>query len=132
VETLRSTGQLEFVEPGDATLSQGMVINTTNRPTAADDLQKEITAGTAAPENIPYPGRVFQTVMTGDVLRNAIAAQGQLNQWVINFELTGPGSDQFYNYTRANLGKPMAIVLDGHVLSAPRIDGAIRDKGTIS
>lgn len=132
VETLRSTGQLEFVEPGDATLTQGMVINTTNRPTIADDLQKEIAAGKAGPENIPFPGKVFKTVMTGDVLRNAIATQGQLNQWVINFELTGPGSEQFYNYTRANLGRPMAIVLDGHVLSAPRIDGAIRDKGTIS
>src|SRR6185369_11665150 len=42
------------------------------------------------------------------------------------------GSEQFYNYTRANLGKPMAIVLDGRVLSAPNIEGAIRDKGTIS
>jgi len=46
--------------------------------------------------------------------------------------LTGPGSEQFYNYTRTNLGKAMAIVLDGHVLSAPTIQGAIRDNGTIS
>lgn len=32
VETLRSTGQLEFVDPAGNALSQGMVINTTNRP----------------------------------------------------------------------------------------------------
>lgn len=132
VQTLRSTGQLEFVEPGTASLTQGMVINTTNRPTVADDLQKEITAGKANPENIPFPGKIFQTVMTGDVLKNAIATQGQLNQWVINFQLTGPGSEKFYNYTRSNLGKAMAIVLDGRVLSAPTIQGAIRDQGTIS
>jgi len=132
VETLRSTGQLEFVEPGGASLTQGMVINTTNRPTAADDLQKEIAAGKAPPATIPFPGKVFQTVMTGDVLRNATATQDQLNKWQINFELTGPGSDKFYNYTRTNLGKTMAIVLDGKVLSAPTIQGAIRDKGTIS
>jgi protein-export membrane protein SecD len=132
VETLRSTGQLEFVEPAGASLSQGMVINTTNRPTIADDLQKEIAAGTANPENIPYPGRVFETVMTGDVLRNAIAQQDQFGQWTINFQLTGAGSDKFYEYTRTHIGQPMAIVLDGRVLSAPTINAAIRDSGTIS
>lgn len=132
VETLRSTGQLEFVNPAGAALGQGMVINTSNRPTVADDLQAEIAAGNATPENIPYPGRVFETVMTGDVLRNAIASQDQFAQWVINFELTGPGSDQFYEYTRTHIGQPMAIVLDGRVLSAPTINAAIRDTGTIS
>lgn len=132
VETLRSTGQLEFVDPAGNSLSQGMVINTTNRPTVADDLQGEIAAGNATPENIPYPGQVFETVMTGEVLRNALASQDQFAQWVINFELTGPGSDLFYEYTRTHIGQPMAIVLDGRVLSAPTINAAIRDSGTIS
>ena len=132
VNTLRSTGQLEFVDPAGAQLTQGMVINTTNRPTVADDLQAEIMAGNAAPENIPFPGQVFQTVMTGDVLRNAAAITDQFGQWVINFELTGAGSDQFFEYTRTNIGRPMAIVLDGRVLSAPTINAAIRDTGTIS
>jgi protein-export membrane protein SecD len=132
VETLRSTGQLEFVDPAGAMLTQGMVINTTNRPTVADELQAEIAAGNAAPENIPYPGQVFQTAMTGEVLRNAIALQDQFGQWQISFELTGPGSDQFYEYTQAHIGEPMAIVLDGRVLSAPTINAAIRDSGVIS
>lgn len=132
VETLRSTGQLEFVNPSGAQLGQGMVINTTNRPTVADDLQAEIAAGNALPEAIPYPGQVFETVMTGDVLRNALATQDQFGQWVINFELTGAGSDLFYEYTRTHIGEPMAIVLDGRVLSAPTINAAIRDTGTIS
>jgi protein-export membrane protein SecD len=70
--------------------------------------------------------------MTGDVLRNAIAQQDQFAQWLITFELTGAGSDQFYEYTRANIGSPMAIVLDGRVLSAPVINAAIRDTGSIS
>src|SRR5690606_211768 len=39
VETLRSTGQLEFVNPAGANLTPDMVINTTNRPTVADELQ---------------------------------------------------------------------------------------------
>lgn len=131
VETLRSTGQLEFVDPAGAMLSQGMVINTTNHPTLAADLQADIDAGVAQPELIPYPDQVFQTVMTGDILRNAVATQDQFNQWMINFELTSAGSDQFYQYTSTHIGEPLAIVLDGRVLSAPTINAAIQGSGVI-
>lgn len=131
VETLRSTGQLEFIDPAGMALTQGMVINTTNHPTIASDLQAEIAAGVALPEPIPYPGQVFATVMTGDILRNAVATQDQFNQWMINFELTGAGSNQFFEYTSTHIGQPLAIVLDGRVLSAPTINAAIRDSGVI-
>jgi protein-export membrane protein SecD len=97
----------------------------------ATDLQAEIAAGTAQPANVAFPDQVFQTVMTGDVLRNAMATQDQFNQWLINFELTGPGSDQFYEYTRTHIGQPLAIVLDGYVLSAPTINAAIQNSGII-
>lgn len=132
VETLRSTGQLEFVNPNGAQLGQGMVINTTNRPNVATELQAEIAAGNALPELIPYPDQVFETVMTGDVLRTAVATQDEFNQWMISFELTSSGSDEFFAYTRAHVGEPMAIVLDGRVLSAPIINQAIRDSGVIN
>ncbi len=132
VETLRSTGQLEFVEPSGANLAQGMVINTSNHPHLASDLQKEITAGKAPAATIPYPDQVFQTVMTGSILRNAVATQDQMGQWQINFELTSSGSDQFFQYTKDHIGKPLVIVLDGHVLSAPVINAAIRGSGVIT
>lgn len=131
VETLRSTGQLEFVDPGGLLLSSGMIINTTNHPTLASDLEEEVLAGTISPSQLPYPDQVFNTVMTGDILRNAVATQDQFSQWLINFELTSAGSDQFFNYTRANVGRQLAIVLDGYVLSAPEINDAIRDSGVI-
>ena len=132
VQTLRSTGQLEFVDPGDNPIASGIVINTTSRPTAATELQADIEAGNAEPGAIPYPDTVFETVMTGDILRNAVAAPDQYGQWEINFELTSDGSDQFYDYTRSHIGEPLAIVLDGRVLSAPRINAAIRDNGVIT
>jgi protein-export membrane protein SecD len=69
--------------------------------------------------------------MTGDILRTAVATPDQYNQYQINFELTGPGSDQFYEYTRTHIGQPLAIVLDGRVLSAPNITTAIQDSGMI-
>ncbi|MCB0123957.1 MAG: protein translocase subunit SecD [Caldilineaceae bacterium] len=129
VETLRSTGQLEFVDPAGSTLAQGMIINTTNHPNAVQTAQE---GGLVDPSSIPYPDRVFQTAMTGEVLRDAIAAPDQYGNWQINFGLTGEGSTTFFNYTSSHIGQPMAIVLDGHVLSAPTINAAISDNGVIT
>lgn len=129
IETIRSTGQLEFVDPEGLPLQQGMVINTTNRPSAVE--QYLATPG-ADPQMAAYGDRVFKTVMTGDVLRTAVARQDQFGMWEIAFELTGPGGDQFFNYTSSHIGQPMAIVLDGIVLSAPVIQAAIRDQGVIT
>jgi protein-export membrane protein SecD len=132
INTLRSTGQLEFVEPNGAMLGSGMVINTTNYPEAVQRLQEAIEVGQALPQQAPYPDRIFPTVMTGDILRTALATQDQFGQWQIQFDLTSAGSEQFFEYTRANLGNPLVIVLDGRVLSAPIIQAAIRDNGVIT
>ena len=129
IETIRSTGQLEFVSPEGEFLQQGMVINTTNRPTSVQDYLASPNADVMA---TPFGERTFPTAMTGDVLRTAIARQDQFGMWEIGFELTGVGSDQFFAYTSANMGQPMAIVLDGVVLSAPVIQAAIRDQGVIT
>ncbi len=132
VETLRSTGQLEFVDPAELQLGQGMIINTSNQPNMTADFLKAVEDGTLEPAAVPYPDQTFETVMTGDILRTAIATQDDYGQWEIGFELTNDGSDQFYNYTRDNIGEQLVIVLDGRVLSAPVINAAIRDNGVIS
>jgi protein-export membrane protein SecD len=132
VETVRSTGQLEFVDPGPFGLSQGMIINTTNRPTAVADAAEGVAAGTIDPAAIQYPDQVFQTAMTGDVLAAASAFQDQFGAWQISFDTTAEGADQFAAYTAANIGRPMAIVLDGVVLSAPEIQASIRESGQIT
>jgi len=133
VETIRSTGQLEFVEPAGVALQQGMIINTTNRPNAATDLAEKIASGSSVVGGvIPFmPETIFETVMEGDILRNAVPTQNQFNQWQIDFAMTDEGSVQFFEYTNANVGRPLPIVLDGRVLSAPVIRSAIRDVGMI-
>ena len=80
----------------------------------------------------PYGDQLFETVMTGEVLKSATATADQMGQWEIAFELTSQGSEKFFNYTGSNIGQPMAIVLDGVVLSAPTIQAAIRDQGVIT
>ena len=128
IETIRSTGQLEFVDPQGAQLDQGMIINTSKNPDAVT--QAQAVGGTEI--LAPYGEQAFETVMTGEVLKSAVATADQLGQWQIAFDLTSQGSDQFFNYTGSHIGQPMAIVLDGVVLSAPTIQAAIRDQGVIT
>lgn len=44
---------------------------------------------------------------------------------VVFFKLTSQGSKKFAELTGENIGKPLAIILDGKVLSAPKISQAI-------
>jgi protein-export membrane protein SecD len=109
-----------------------MMINTTNHPGAVEQAQIAAASGLRDPVDAPYGSQVFQTAMTGDVLREALAMQDQVGRWQISFLLSESGNDIFYQYTSANIGRPMAIVLDGVVLSAPVIEAAIRDQGVIN
>ena len=132
IKTIQSTGQLEFVDPQGATLEQGVMINTSNNPGAVEEAEVGVASGLRDPIVAPYGTQIFQTAMTGDVLKEALATQDQLGRWQISFLLSDAGNDLFYNYTSANIGRPMAIVLDGTVLSAPVIEAAIRDQGVIN
>lgn len=72
-------------------------------------------------------------VITGRDLRDARAQQSNEapGRWDTGFVLTQDASGRFQRFTSANIGKRLAIVLDGTVLSAPTIEGAISDQGAI-
>src|SRR5262245_24187337 len=64
--------------------------------------------------------------VSGDRLTDARAGFDPMtNQPVVTFRFDNLGAKQFGDITRANVGKPFAIVLDGKVLSAPVIQGPI-------
>ena len=72
-------------------------------------------------------------VVRGPDIRDARPQQGQLaSQWETNFVLSQDAAKRFSTYTGANIGQRLAIVLDGKVLSAPRIDAQISDQGRIT
>ena len=71
-------------------------------------------------------------VVTGRDLRNASAAQGDAGRWETNFVLSQDAARRFENFTGANIGKNLAIVLDKLVLSAPTIQSKISDTGRIT
>lgn len=132
IETIRSTGQLEFVDLGGLPVRPDDFINTTNRPEAVLALQEAINAGEAAPQSIPFPDETFETIMTGDILQAVVATQDEYSFWQIQFDLKGESSGEFFTYTRDNIGEVLAIVLDGRVLSTPVINAAINDNGVIT
>lgn len=81
----------------------------------------------------PLTNQPFETVMTGSGLQAAAPLyEAQVGTWVIQFELNAEGSEVFGPYTRNNLGQPMAIVLDGVVLSAPTIQAELPTGGVIT
>ncbi len=69
--------------------------------------------------------------VTGRDLQTARPGMGQFNQPIVEFSLTADGSQKFGELTGANVGKPLAIVLDGRVMSAPNIHSKITDRGQI-
>jgi preprotein translocase subunit SecD len=60
--------------------------------------------------------------MTGDVVTNARVSPGSITEGMaVDFTLDARGTKQFGDITRANVGRNLAIVLDGIVSSAPTI-----------
>lgn len=66
-----------------------------------------------------------KTVLTGSQLKNAAEGTNQSGQAQVNLEFTPDGAKTFAAVTAANVGKSLAIVLDGQEIQAPNIKEAI-------
>jgi preprotein translocase subunit SecD len=78
------------------------------------------------PTGIPYIAVRRLGGISGDQLTGA--QQGidpDTNQAVVNIQFDSEGGQKFARMTQANVGKLFAIILDGRVISAPRIETAI-------
>ncbi|MEO5803291.1 MAG: protein translocase subunit SecD [Verrucomicrobiota bacterium] len=64
--------------------------------------------------------------LTGNNIKRAMVIRDQIsNQPQIDFELDAKGAELFGQVTSENIGRQLAIVLDGELYSAPTIQGAI-------
>ena len=100
-----TTAKLSFhllMEPGKA---GGLNLPEADNPSARINIQRE-------------------ALITGDMLDDAYPTDQQ-GQVAIGFRLSNVGGRRFCEVTRANIGKPFAIVLDEEILSAPVIQSAI-------
>ena len=68
-----------------------------------------------------------KSVLTGDALTNASVqfSQSEFNEPVVSLQFNSDGAKKFSELTAANVGRRLAIVLDGKVQSAPNIREAI-------
>ncbi len=116
IATLRETGLLEFVDTGDTPFQAGQPIQTDFGLTEEDIAALEA-------EGIA----VYHTVMTGTALDTVAVQPDQLGNPTISFSLKPDYAKLFADYTAANIGKYLTIVLDGKVISSPVINSAIPD-----
>ncbi|MEZ4632920.1 MAG: protein translocase subunit SecD [Deinococcales bacterium] len=73
---------------------------------------------------------------TGEIISNAQAdfnrvGNATVGGTIVLFDVKGPFQAEFSRFTGNNLGRRMAIVLDGKVMSAPQLNGAISSSGQI-
>jgi preprotein translocase subunit SecD len=85
-------------------------------------------AGSKVLSSLNEEGRTYvirnRVMVSGENLEDAQATY-QDGQPVVSIRFNGLGGKQFAKVTAENVGKPFAIVLDGQVVSAPRINQAI-------
>lgn len=69
--------------------------------------------------------------ITGNDLKNSRRDQDRFGAPAVNFLLSAEAGRRFQELTRDNQGQLLAIVLDGKIISAPRINAVIAEQGII-
>jgi protein-export membrane protein SecD len=130
IDLIQETALLEFVDSGTTPLPEGMCIRTSLNLAPS---RCEFAPGQAVTETLATAAPEFETVMTGSALRDASVATTPLGVAYVEFRLQPDDAELFANYTRANQGQFLTIVLDKQVISSPQISAVIDSgAGTIT
>jgi preprotein translocase subunit SecD len=149
---LQETGQERLLQVIGTTarLEQREVLSTITK-SSADYASTPVTCGTPAEkdtkacspqalrsQDVVFLGQDGETkyqlgpvLLTGDAIKKATATYSTGSQtsvgqgWQVDFQLTGPGSDQFAKITTDLVGRQLAIILDQVVISAPTVQEPI-------
>ena len=70
--------------------------------------------------------------VTGQDLRNARASVDENNRPAVSFTLSNEGGRKFGKVSGENIGRQLAIILDGRVQSAPTLESKINSEGRIT
>lgn len=116
IKTIHQTGLLEFVDAGHTSIPEGTLIKTS----LSNDLDPA--------------SKVYETIITsGDLDQISNAGINSATRLLeINFSLKPEGQQNLSDYTGANVGNFLCIVLDKVVLSCPRVSGRIDSNGVIT
>src|SRR5437870_5518311 len=120
--------ELKIVEGGPSPTKESLLVN----GQVPDGM--EIVAGSSGSPG--DTGTVYYLVkraaaVTGRDLRTARASLDQNNLPAVSFTLNSEGGRRFGKVSSENIGRLLAIILDGRVQSAPRLEGRITTDGQI-
>jgi SecD/SecF fusion protein len=144
------TNQVEIQLPGLSTQDNPEIVNAIKKPAKLEfrlvhpSLQPESITDSNAPPgyellieeyedkktgemiNLPmYVKRIPE--MTGKFVKSAMPVINQFGGYEIGITMTDEGTKKFAAITKANINKPLAIVLDGKLCSAPIIRSEIEE-----
>ena len=127
---IQSTGLLEWklVEQGPSSSKEALAPNGQVPP------GMEILPGASVggdPTGTVYYLLRKAAAITGHDVRNARSSLDENNQPAVGFTLSPEGGRKFAKFTSENVGRQLAIVLDGRVQSVARIDERIGAEGRI-
>ena len=71
-------------------------------------------------------------VVAGNDLRSATQSLDEYNRPAVSFTLKQDAARRFGTFTEANIGRPLGIILDEQVISAPTLNSRITDSGQIT
>lgn len=140
VDTIRTTGLLEFVDFASLTTEQAIqlvgekIVTDYVPPSSSAESSPTPTILPTSPSptgtitttlEISPTTQVWHTIMTGDKIKNVGVTTGSIGEYQVAFELTAEGSQTFGDHTTKNVGKILAIVLDKEVISVPGINEPI-------
>jgi preprotein translocase subunit SecD len=130
-EIIHASGVLELtlVEQGPAARPEQLMVN------GQVPSRLELLPSTdGRPE---HPGTAYwlvrkPAIVTGKDLRTARPTLDENNQPAVGFTLKTDGGRRFATFTSDNIGRELAIVLDGRIHSVARIDGRIGTEGRLA
>jgi preprotein translocase subunit SecD len=130
-EIIRSTGLLELkiVEQGPSPTRESLMTN--NQVPQGMEIVPG-ASGLPGDAGTSYYLVKKAAAVTGNDLRNARPSLDENNQPAVAFTLSNEGGRKFGNVTAENVGRQLAIILDGRVQSAPRIESRIQSEGRIT
>lgn len=123
IDTLQATALLEIIDTQGEFLPVGTRVNTSLGSAESIGSGQPATGGSTA---------VYTTVVSGADLRDAYPATDSIGRRVVAFELDGSAANHFFQFTSANIGRPMSIVVDKEVINTATIEAAISSSGTIT
>jgi preprotein translocase subunit SecD len=115
-------------------------------PFPSEQAALQSVGGTLPPEDVVLPSSgtiggqngdqyyVLQrlAVVAGSEFRSADpSVNPDTGQRMVRFTLTNDAGEKFYEYTKANVGNPMAVVMGGTVREVANIKSPIHDQGEI-